>query len=230
MATRAQRNQGDRDEDAAAPAIALNVLGSLVTAVTQAITTAIANTKVPVHVALKIITYSSAYDPYDKKLFKTKTKEGKHRWHLITKTAEGRRKDGICATVEHADKILDLLKNCSVQFGLDNIMNIPTSGTGSVHATPQTIVGVDHWNADVRNYINILTSYHQLSLDQFRAFSVWFMGNKTSTLTKSSDMQINAINKNKDGNLGLLNWYKIGLQHISGALHFILKNHVYRTS
>ena len=95
--------------------------------------------------------------------------------------------DGISATVEHAKKILDLFKDSSVQFRLYNIMNIPTSRIGAVHATPQTIVGTDHWNADVRNYINILMSYHQMSLDKVRAFSGWFMGNKTSTLTKSSN-------------------------------------------
>ena len=44
-------------------------------------------------------------------------------------------------------------------------MNIPMSGTGAVYAAPQTIVGVDHWYADVRDYINIITSYHQLYLD-----------------------------------------------------------------
>ena len=55
----------------------------------------------------------------------------------------------ISATVEHANTILDLFKDRSVQFGLNNIMNIPTSGTGEVEAAPQTIVGVDHWNEDV---------------------------------------------------------------------------------
>ena len=79
--------------------------------------------------------------------------------------------DSISAAIEHANNILDLFTDRSVQFGLDNIMNIPTSGTGEVHTTPQTIVGVDDWNTDVRYYINILTSYHQLSLDQVRAFS-----------------------------------------------------------
>ena len=39
-------------------------------------------------------------------------------------------------------------------------MNIPTSGTGSVHAAPQTIFGVNNWNVEVRDYINILKSYH----------------------------------------------------------------------
>ena len=47
--------------------------------------------------------------------------------------------------------------------------------------------------------------YQQLSLDQVRAFSGWFMGNKTSTLTKYSDMKINAINLNEAGNLVLVN-------------------------
>ena len=55
------------------------------------------------------------------------------------------------------------------------------------------------------------------------------MGNKTSTLTKYSDMKINAINLNEAGNLSLVNRYKILLKELSGSLHFILKNHVSRT-
>ena len=84
-------------------------------------------------------------------------------------------------------------------------MNIPTSGTGAVHANPQTIGGLDHWNADVRDYINIFTSYHQLYLDQVRAFSGWFMGDETPTLTKFSDTKINTINLNEAGNFSLVN-------------------------
>ena len=159
-----------------------------------------------------------------------KTKEGKYRWHLTTKTAEEWKNDGISATVDHANKILDLFKDCSVQFGLDNIMNIPISGTGAVHATPLNIVGLYHWNLDVRDYIKILTSYHQLFLDQFCAFYGWFMGNKTSTLTKYYDMKINAIDLNDAGILGLVNRYKTRLRKLSRDLHFILKNPVSRTS
>ena len=123
-----------------------------------------------------------------------------------TKTAKGWKKDGISATVKHSDKILDLFNNCSVQFRLDNIMNIPTSRTGEFHATPQTFIGMDHWNMDVMGYINILTSYHQLYLYQVRALSGWIMGNETSSLTKFSDMNINAINPNEARNFGL--WIK----------------------
>ena len=88
---------------------------------------------------------------------------------------------------------------------MDNIMKIPMSGTGAVQATPQTIACVYHWNLDVRYYINILTTYHQLSLDQVFPFSGWFMCDKMSTLTKSSDMNINAIDLNEAKNIGLVN-------------------------
>ena len=168
-------------------------------------TTSIANTTVPVPVTPNTITYSYAIDLYDDKLFGMKTKEGKYWWHFNTKTIEGWKKDGISATIKHTDKILDLFKDCSVQFRLDNTMNTPTSRTGAVHTNPRTILGVYHWNADVRDYINTLTSYHQMSLDQVCAFSGWFIGNKMSSLTKSSDMKTNATNPNEAGNIGLVN-------------------------
>ena len=122
---------------------------SLVTAVTQAMMTAIANAAVPVPVTPKIITYYSDIDPYDDESFGTNMKEGNYQWHLTTKTVGGWKKDGIYATVEHADKILELFKDRSVQFGLDNIMNILTSGTVAVHSTPQPslawITGMRTW-------------------------------------------------------------------------------------
>ena len=89
MTTRDRRNQGNGEEDAAAPAIASDVLRSLVMSVTQAITTDIANGMVPVLVTPKIITYSSVIDLYNDKSFKTKTKEGKYRRDLTTKAVEG---------------------------------------------------------------------------------------------------------------------------------------------
>ena len=84
MSTRARRNQGDGDEDKAAPSIASYLLRSLVTDVTEAMTTVIVNTTVPVPVTPKTITYSSAIDPYNGELFKTKTKEGKYLIGIIT--------------------------------------------------------------------------------------------------------------------------------------------------
>ena len=97
-------------------------------------------------------------------------------------------------------------------------MNIPTSRTGAVQGSPQTTVGIYHWNLYVREYINILTTYQQLSLDQVRAFYGWFMGDAMSTLTKYSDMNINTINLNEAGNLVLVNRYKLRLQQLGGTL------------
>ena len=65
MAKRAQRNQNDRDEDAAALDVASNVLRSLVLDVTKAMMNATVNATVPVAVTSKNIKYSSAIDPYN---------------------------------------------------------------------------------------------------------------------------------------------------------------------
>eukprot|EP00957_Ditylum_brightwellii_P146539 11156448-Ditylum_brightwellii.AAC.1 len=43
-------------------------------------------------------------------------------------------------------------------------------------------------------------------------------------------MLIHAIDPNKTGNQGLVNRHKICLQRLSGALHFIAKNHIKRNS
>ena len=89
---------------------------------------------------------------------------------------------------------------------------------------------IDQCNVDVIDYINTLPSYHQLSLDQVRALSGWFLGNKISALTNPTNMKLNAINPNEAGNLGLVNQYNICLQQLCGSLHFILKNQVSITS
>ena len=65
METRAQRHQHDGYKDAVAPAIASDVLRSLVTAVTKAMKTTIANATVPVSVTPNTITYFSAINLYN---------------------------------------------------------------------------------------------------------------------------------------------------------------------
>ena len=105
---------------------------------------------VPVATTLNTTMYSSAIDPYNNGLFETNTKEGKYWWHLVTKTSEGWKKDGISATFKHAYKILDPFKDRSLQFVMDNIMNIMTSVMLAADAAPQNTFGVHHWNADVK--------------------------------------------------------------------------------
>ena len=59
------------------------------------------------------------------------------------------------------------------------------------------------------------------------------MGDESSTRTiplTSSDMVIKAVDLNKAGNPGLINWRKILLRQYSSMLNTILKNHLQRTS
>ena len=70
-------NQGDGDKDEAAPAIDSDVIRILVTAVTKAMVTTIANSTVPNPVTPNTITHSSAINPYNNETLETNTKEGK---------------------------------------------------------------------------------------------------------------------------------------------------------
>ena len=64
MSTTAQRHQIKGEENTVAPAIASDVLRSLVIAVTKVIKAAISNAKVPVDVTPKTITYYPPIDLY----------------------------------------------------------------------------------------------------------------------------------------------------------------------
>ena len=125
---------------------------------------------------------------------------------------------------------MDLFKDRQTQFGLDPIMMVPTSGDGSIAAVPRSVAGVDYWSADLTDCKNILIDLHSVNLDDVRAFSGWFMGGESQGRARSTDMIIKAIDPNKAGNLGLVNRRKIRLRRLSIAVHFIIKNHIKRSS
>ena len=125
------------------------------------------------------------------------TKKGKYQWYIITKPKPGWGLTEV--TVENADKLMDLFKNCIIQFGLNSIMNTPTTGTGPVKTVERTIVSADHWNKNLSDYKKNMT--------QVRALSGCFMGENLSSLATPINMNIKAINPNVPGNLGLVNQY-----------------------
>ena len=51
---------------------------------------------------------------------------------------------------------------------------------------------------------------------------------KSQELRISNDMVMKAIEPNEGNNQGLFNCYKIRLYRLSGAVHFIVKNHIKR--
>ena len=110
------------------------------------------------------------------------------------------------------------------------MINVSTTGTGSVKSQAQTLVGIYYHNADLGNLKNLLKDIHALTTNHLRAYSVWYMGDDNSTLTTSTDTIIKAINPNSAGNLGLVNRHKIRLRRLAAILHFTFKNNVTRTS
>ena len=161
-------------------------------------------------------------------MFSINTKEGKYQWGQVTKIREGG--TPISVTFANAETILDLFKDQSTQYGLDHIINILTTGTGSVEAQARTLVGINYHNAELGNLKNLLKDIHVLTTDQVQAYSGWYMGYDKYTLTRSTDMIIKAIDPNAAGNLGLVNRHKISLCRLAEILHFIFKNNVTRTS
>ena len=174
------------------------------------------------------ITHSNALDPYDTASFDMATKEGKYQWAVMTRMQDGW-KQLTCST-ESASILMDLFKDRQTQFGLDILLKIPTEGNGKAEPAPRNLAGIDLWDADLKEYKSLLVDIHSVSFDHVRAWSSWFYGGEEQELAVSKDMLIHAINPNKTGNQGLVNRHKIRLRRLSGALHFIAKNHIKRNS
>ena len=150
---------------------------------------------------------------------------------MVTAREEGWKP--LSLTTDKSEAIADLFKDRAGQFGIDLIINVPSSGTGAVEVNPRIVAGVDCCNMDIDNTINILKEPHKLTLKTVREYSAWFMGDGSSTRTiphTSSDMVIKAVDPNKAGNPGLVNRCKILLRQYLGMLNTIQKTHLQRTS
>ena len=157
-------------------------MAAMLTALTAAITAGFASAiPTPSPVAAKKM--STSLDPYDTQSLDTDTKDGKYQWAVVTKMMPGWKLVPI--SVENADKFMDLLKDRLVMFGLDYICTVPTSGTGNTYPSSRIIAGVEHYQSDLGDFLEILKDIHALTLDQVRAFSGWFMGGESSTLITS---------------------------------------------
>ena len=95
---------------------------------------------------------------------------------------------------------------------------------------PYVVSGVDVWDVDLKDRVNLLLQTHIVSLEQVQKYSGWIFGDEHSNLTKSVDMIIKAIDPNATGNIGLVNHEKIRNRQFSSALNFILRNHLQQAS
>ena len=115
------------------------------------------------HSAATTTNYTSAIYPYDNQLFNVDNKEGKYQWVQVTKIREVG--TPISVTVVNAETILGLFKDRYTQYGLDHIINVPTTGIGRVKYQARTSVGIDYHNADLGNLKKLLKDIHAITTD-----------------------------------------------------------------
>ena len=99
---------------------------------------------------------------------------------MVTHKEEGWKH--LSLSTENSEVLADLFKDRAGKFGLDPIVMVPTSGTGAVQTVPRTIKGKEYHNVHLRDYANILTEPHKLTLEDVRKFLAWIMGDKMSSL------------------------------------------------
>ena len=71
-------------------------------------------------------------------------------------------------TIANAKTILNLFKDRDTQYGLDHIINVPTTVTVSVEAQSWTLVDINYHNIDLGNLKNLLKDIHAHTQD-----SIW---------------------------------------------------------
>ena len=108
-------------------------------------------------------------------------------------------------------------------------MDIPTTGTVAVESAPKTFGGKDYANANLGNFVSFLDKIRQVNLDDVRNFEGWYFRSTNSKLAVSANMNIDPLEPNTIGNLGLVNRQKIQLRQHSVIFHHIFKTVVSRS-
>ena len=227
-------DEDDGEDDAAAgepaPAISFppGFVEALATAISQAIAAGIATAAPSLSGAPAARKISAAISPYHTETIDLDTKEGKNHWQMVTAKEEGWKP--LPLTTDSAEAFANLFKDRAAQFGLDPILDVPTKGSGAPHANPRVVAGVEYWNADLTDPVNIITENHNVSIEQVQNFSAWIMSGESATLgpPDPDNMVVVAVDPNKTGNVGLVNKRKVLLRQYVGILNMILKNHLTR--
>ena len=233
-------NPGAEDSDAdAIPAVEdsaaafASLMQPFMASMTSAIATAITNastnaTNIAAAAATAVRTVpnpgasiSSSIDPFDNLSTDMNTREGKALWYTITRMPGAWPKAGVAVTVANAEALQNLIRDKVVSYDLDHLMDIPTTGTGSLESAPKTIGGKDYANANLGNFVSFLDKIHQVTLVDVQSFEGWYIGVPSSNLAASANMKIEPLDPNAIGNLGLVNLQKIQLRQYSVIFHHL---------
>ena len=162
------------------PSAALDTLVmALTSTITTAVATAVASVAAAPGASATARKVSTAINPYNTESIDLDSKEGKYHWKMVTAREEGWKP--LSLTTDNSEAIADLFKDRAGQFGFNPIINVPSLGTGAVEANPRIVAGIDYFNMDLDNTINILKELHKLTLKTVREYSAWFMGDESST-------------------------------------------------
>ena len=105
----------------------------------------------------------------------------------------------------NAESLQDLIRDKVASYVLDRSIDIPTTGTGAVESAPKTIGGKEYANTNLWNFVSFLEKIHQVNLVDVRSFEGWYFGGPNSKLAVSANMNIETLDPNAIGNLGLVN-------------------------
>ena len=144
-------------------------------------------------------------DPFENLSMDMNTREVKALWYIITRMPGAWPKAGVAVTVANTEALQDLIRDKIASYGLDHSMDIPTTGTGAVESSPKTIGGKDYANANLGNFVSFLDKIHQVTLVDVRRLEGWYFGGPSSKLDASANMDIEPLDTNTIGDLGLVN-------------------------
>ena len=152
---------------------------NLSTAISSAIASALANALGAIPALTATMTkHSTAIDPYGTTSLNVAAKDGQYQWAVMVKMMDGWKLKSV--SVQHADKIMDLLKDRETQFRLDLLTSVPTAGTGTAAPVLRSIGGEDFNAVDLKTHRRLLVDIHWLTLDHVKAFAGWYMGSETA--------------------------------------------------
>ena len=116
-------------------------------AITGVITTAVTAASTSTRTAYTK-SISTEINPFDTQLMNFETRDGKGQWYKCTEKAD--KWERIAIVMANAKLFTNLIKDRTTTFRFGSLINIPTSGTGTVYANPQMVSGVNVWSADLK--------------------------------------------------------------------------------
>ena len=108
-------------------------------------------------------TLSAVIDPYST-IINIATREGVNTYKTMIKPDHAWIHQTV--SVETDTRMIDLFKDKEIQYGLDNILRVPKSGTSVADANPHTLPGSEVYNIDLADFTNLLEDYHHLTDNQ----------------------------------------------------------------